>query len=99
MFLPNITPLAATAAQAAHIVRKVDALPHQRVSYSWFAEATMLADGTIVVNLNEHLLNGTVNEGLIRYKPGSRGYVETLRHVGGLKLGQTKSVPPWGPPR
>jgi hypothetical protein len=58
----------------------------------------MMKDRTIVVDLNEHLLNGFINEGLVHYKPGTPRYDELLRHIGGLKVGQSKMVPPWGPP-
>lgn len=34
-------------------------------------------------------------DALIMYKPDDPKYKETLEHLGGLKIGEEKPVPPW----
>jgi hypothetical protein len=56
--------------------------------------ATMQADGTIVMQLIS-LPPGPTAHGTFTVKPTDKTYKETLDHLGGLKPGETKSVPPW----
>ena len=56
--------------------------------------ATMKPDGTIVLRLRAAQPN-MVGEALLEYHPGDPRYSETLKHLGGLRPGETKSVPPW----
>ncbi|OAI41434.1 hypothetical protein AYO40_03220 [Planctomycetaceae bacterium SCGC AG-212-D15] len=51
--------------------------------------ATMEEDGTIVLDLR------TPAMALFRYPPDDKEYKEILKHLGGLKRGETKLVPPW----
>jgi hypothetical protein len=55
---------------------------------------TMAADGTLTLILRS-LPPGPIAETVLQYKPGDAKYKETLDHVGGLKPGETKMLPPW----
>jgi hypothetical protein len=57
--------------------------------------ATMSADRTVTLRLRAEERGGILGEGVLVYRPGSRYYKEVLDHIGGLKPGQTKLVPPW----
>ena len=56
--------------------------------------ATMAADGTIALHLRS-LPPGPIAEGLVSYAPSDPKYQETLKHLGGLKPGETKLVAPF----
>jgi hypothetical protein len=55
----------------------------------------MLPDGSIVLRLRAAGTGGVAGEGRIVYSPSDPHYQEVLRHLGGLRPGETKSVPPW----
>ncbi len=55
----------------------------------------MSADRTITIELRTELEGGGIGEATFVYKPDDPMYDKTIRHVGGLKPGETKSVPPW----
>jgi hypothetical protein len=57
--------------------------------------ATMAADGTIELRLRATGSGGMVGEGFLTYAPSDPQYAEILRHLDGMKPGETKSVPPW----
>jgi hypothetical protein len=57
--------------------------------------ATMAPDGTISLRLRAESAGGAIGEGMLTYRPGTPRYDEVLRHLGGLKPGQTKPIPPW----
>jgi hypothetical protein len=57
--------------------------------------ATMKEDGTIVLMLRAEGPGGMTGDALITYKPDDPKYQETLEHLGGLKPGEEKPVPPW----
>ena len=57
--------------------------------------ATMGPDGTIELRLRATGPGGMVGEGFLTYPPSDPHYAEILRHLGGLKPGETKSVAPW----
>lgn len=57
--------------------------------------ATMTPDGTITLRLRAEGEGGTIGEGNLTYKRGNPQYEEVLHHIGGLKPGETKPVPPW----
>lgn len=57
--------------------------------------ATMEEDGTIVLQLRAEGPEGKIGDGLLRYPPDHSQYQEILRHLGGLKKGEVKPVPPW----
>jgi len=55
----------------------------------------MEADGTIVLQLRAEGPGRTVGHALFRYPPTHAQYQSTLKHLGGLKPGEEKLVPPW----
>ncbi|MES2293740.1 MAG: hypothetical protein V4527_10630 [Pseudomonadota bacterium] len=57
--------------------------------------AAMTNDGTIILRLRAEGAGGMVGEGNLTYKRGNPQYEEVLHHIGGLKPGETKAVPPW----
>jgi len=58
--------------------------------------ARMRPDGTIELLLRATSQpGGPVGHGLLEYPPGHPRYQEVLRHLGGLKPGEAKNVPPW----
>lgn len=56
--------------------------------------AKMLQDGTIVLHIRGET-NGMTAEKQYEVKPGDPSYKSTLNHLGGLKPGEVKPVPPW----
>jgi len=57
--------------------------------------ATMQVDGAIVLYLRATAAGGIVGDGQVTYFPLNPRYQEVLAHLGGLKPGQSKPVPPW----
>jgi hypothetical protein len=57
--------------------------------------ATMQADGTIVVTLRAEDDNGAMGDSKTTYPPSDKEYNQILAHIGSLKPGETKPVPPW----
>jgi len=58
--------------------------------------ATMLPDGTVVLDLRAGGLAGTpVGDGRLTYPPNHPQYREILEHLGGIRPGETRPVPPW----
>jgi hypothetical protein len=61
--------------------------------------ATMLDDGTIVLDLRAETDDTSAprTTGHARYvlAPSDPRYAETIRHLGPMKPGETRSVPPW----
>jgi hypothetical protein len=56
--------------------------------------ATMEPDGTIVLMLRAEG-SGAVGDALLKYPRGHKQYDEILQHLGGLRPGDTKPVPPF----
>ena len=54
----------------------------------------MAPDGTITLYLRA-TGGGAVGDGMAVYPPSHPKYGEVLEHLGGLKPGETKPVPPW----
>jgi hypothetical protein len=56
--------------------------------------ARMAPDGTITLRLraSDH---GMIGDGRLIYRPGDPCYARVLRHLGGLRPGEVKPVPPW----
>jgi hypothetical protein len=67
----------------------VDASPPKPIGV-----ATMEADGTIVLQLRA-VEGGAVGEALFRYPKDHPEYAAVLKHLGGMRPGQSKPVPPW----
>ena len=88
--------LAASTCQASHI-RSFTTVLH-RIAATEGASigvATMGPDGTIELRLRAAGPGGMVGEGFLTYPPSDPHYADVLRHLGGLKPGETKSVQPW----
>lgn len=60
--------------------------------------ATMDRDGAIVLLLRAEGPGNVRGEARLVYPPGHKDYRMVLDHVGGLKPGETKPVPPWPEP-
>ena len=57
-------------------------------------QATMRADGAIILDLRA-TAPGIHGDGRLVYPRAHPRYQEILKHLGGLKPGQSKPVPPW----
>ena len=57
--------------------------------------ATMARDGTITLQLMALAPGGVRGDALLTYRPGDPNYAKIRRHLGGLKPGEHKAVPPW----
>ena len=57
--------------------------------------ATMQADGTIVLLLRAMDGTGMRGDARVTYPRGHAQYEKILAHLGGLKPGEEKPVPPW----
>lgn len=56
--------------------------------------ARMLPDRTVEMALTARD-HGMIGHGRLTYRPGDPHYDEVLRHLGGLRPGEVKPVPPW----
>jgi hypothetical protein len=88
-----IAMLCVAGASAAEELRQSsDARP----SMPYAGTATMLTDGTITLSLR---LNSdgtpTPARDYLTYKVSDRAYDDILRHLGGLRPGETKPFNPW----
>lgn len=68
----------------------VRVLPPASIGVAW-----MEPDGTIKMNLRAAGPGGIVGHGQMAYPPTDKDYAKILAHLGGLKPGEVKSVPPW----
>lgn len=59
--------------------------------------ARMLADGTILIGVATGG-SGDRAQAVLELKPGDTQYQPVLDHIGGLKPGETKPIPPWPEP-
>lgn len=57
--------------------------------------ATMTKDGTIILDLRAEGAGGMAGDARLVYPRGHKQYDEILKHLGGLRPGETKPVPPW----
>lgn len=58
--------------------------------------ATMQADGTLILMLRAEDPSGAITgDAMFTYVPGTKDYEDVLKHIGGLKPGESKPVPPW----
>ena len=56
--------------------------------------ARMLENGTILIGIRGPAVDGPL-QAVLMVEPGDTNYQQILDHVGGLKPGETKSIPPW----
>ena len=59
--------------------------------------ARMLADGTILVGVAARGSSDRA-QAVLQLSPGDTQYQPLLDHIGGLKPGETKPIPPWPEP-
>ena len=57
--------------------------------------ANMSEDGTITLLLRAEAPGGIVGDAMMTYERSHKQYADILKHLGGLKPGEEKSVPPW----
>lgn len=57
--------------------------------------ATLELDGTLVLMLRAEGDDGTTGDAEIRYPPDHPKYTEMIKHLGGIRFGDRKPVPPW----
>jgi hypothetical protein len=55
----------------------------------------MEADGTVVLYLRAEGVGGSIGDARLVYAPTHKDYRKILEHLGGLKPGERKPVPPW----
>ncbi len=56
--------------------------------------ATMLENGTILIGVRGPAPDSPL-QAVLMIEPGDTNYQQIIDHVGGLKPGETKSIPPW----
>jgi hypothetical protein len=84
------TVLCAAGTCSAQDIRSSDARP----SMPYTGTATMQDDGTLSLRLRLTIDGKAVNDTLV-YKVSDRAYDNVLRHLGGLRAGETKEFRPW----
>ncbi len=57
--------------------------------------AKMEKDGTIVLQLRAEGPGPQIGDALFKYPPTDPQYAKILSHLGGLRPGENKPVPPW----
>jgi len=57
--------------------------------------ARMLEDGTLILDLRATDASGRVGDARLYYPKSHRQYREILDHLGPMKPGETRPVPPW----
>jgi hypothetical protein len=82
--------LCAAGACSAQTIRSSDARP----SMPYVGTAAMLDDGTISLHLRLNTDSKAVDDTLV-YKVSDHAYDNVLRHLGGLRPGETKEFSPW----
>jgi hypothetical protein len=82
--------LCAADACSAQEARTSDARP----SMPFVGTAAMLDDGSISLHLRL-TSDGKPVDGIATYKVSDRAYDNILRHLGGLRPGETKEFTPW----
>jgi hypothetical protein len=58
-------------------------------------EAWLEPDGTLVVTLRAEGPGGAIGHAQVRTKPGEPKYERWMGHLGGVRPGEKKLVPPW----
>lgn len=60
--------------------------------------AVMAADGTLTLRFRTETKDGMIGELTKVVKPGEEHYDMFVAHLGGLKPGEGKAIPPFAPP-
>lgn len=87
---PSATNASTTTQGTETPVTKKDPAPQP----ASIGEATMEPDGTIVLQLRA-VGPGVIGDGLLKYPPKHAQYESVKKHLGGLKPGEHKPVPPF----
>ncbi len=82
--------LCVAGTSTAEEVRQSNARP----SMLYFGTAAMLDDGTLALHLRLTSDGKPVSD-VLTYKISDRAYDNVLRHLGGLRPGETKQFRPW----
>jgi hypothetical protein len=61
--------------------------------------AQMLEDGTLSLRLRTETADGTIGEALMIVAPGDARYAGMVTHLGGMKTGESRSIPPFVEPQ
>jgi hypothetical protein len=85
-----IMMLGTAGAAVAQDLQSSDARP----SMPYTGTATMLEDGTLALRLRL-ASDGTSVHDILTYKVGDRAYDNIVRHLGGLRPGESKPFNPW----
>lgn len=92
----RLVPDAGAPAKAA-ATKQAKGAPDAGAAPESIGQASMKPDGTIVLQLRAEGPGGAVGDGLVTYPKSDPKYDSVLKHLGGLKPGQTKPVPPFPP--
>ncbi|WP_024506534.1 hypothetical protein [Bradyrhizobium sp. ARR65] len=93
--LDRLLLVALLGASSAAVADDVKPSPSDaRPSMPFTGTATMQDDRSLVLHLRLTSDGKEINDTLI-YKSTDRGYDNVLRHLGGLRPGDTKSFSPW----
>ncbi len=91
------TPLALSLALSAPVLAAAPKPPPAKVQES-IGTATMDKDGTVRLQLRATGAGGLVGDALLVYPRDHKDYRMILDHLGGLKPGERKVVPPFPDP-
>jgi len=83
---PTAAPAPATSNKEM-VMTEVDTRP--------IGTATLNADGSLSLQLRAEGGGGMMGDAFFTYRPGDAMYQKVLDHVGGLKAGESKPVPPF----
>ncbi len=72
----------------------MNASSNQKKDVQAIGEAWLETDGTITLHLRQ-TADGMPLTATFTYKTDDKDYESVLEHLGGLKPGETKLVPPW----
>jgi hypothetical protein len=90
-----LEPLAASFGELA---RACGAAADRAAAPASIGTATMRADGTLVLDLVATGPGPARGEAQLVYPPHHKDYRSVLEHLGGLRPGESKPVPPWPDP-
>jgi hypothetical protein len=79
-----------SAGNSGYMAKKGPVVGAASIGTAW-----MERDGTIVLQLRAEGPGGVAGDALLHYSKNDPEYGRILRHLGGLKPGESKLVPPW----
>lgn len=85
-----VMPLYGCSAHLSHRDKETPACPLS------VGSAHLGADEDLMLQLRATSEDGAIGDALIRIPKSDARYEPYIRHIGGLKKGQEKLVPPWG---